>query len=318
MATRAESLRILVAEYDAEGVSPATIGGRLGISVARVEEILDQLDESDGRPAHQDDEQRAPAVIPLRPEPRPVTEAGPIAVGSPARAPKTKPVVEVHPVPDVPEPTDDVTTSELLITDQQRADIEALRAELAAPARCGQRRGTYAGYQWHSANDDMPPCESCRDARRKYDRDLADRQKSGGIQPRRRVPAECGTLPAYYRHRRNKEDPCDPCKEAWREYKRDRRAKDGQDPTVAYEAGGQLKPGIVTLAPVVESTLTLPRAQWDPAALAEMRKDAVAFLLMPLSIPRLVAVADALEMAYGPDLNLVEGPGGMWVLRRAS
>lgn len=69
MATRAESLRILVAEYDAEGVSPATIGARLGISVARVEEILDQLDESDGRPAHPDDEQRAPAVEPVRPPP---------------------------------------------------------------------------------------------------------------------------------------------------------------------------------------------------------------------------------------------------------
>lgn len=102
MTTRAESLRTLVAEFFADDVEPAEIAKRVGISVDRVESILDQLDETEGRPAHPDDEHRAPAVEPVAPEPRPATKSGPIVVGSPGRAPsKPKPVV-VQAVPDWP------------------------------------------------------------------------------------------------------------------------------------------------------------------------------------------------------------------------
>lgn len=102
MSTVAQHHRVLVAEMDEAGDSPAEIAKKLGISAERVEAILDQLDETDGRPAHPDDEHRAPAVEPVAPEPRPATKSGPIVVGSPARAPsKPKPVV-VHAVPDWP------------------------------------------------------------------------------------------------------------------------------------------------------------------------------------------------------------------------
>lgn len=104
--TVAQAHRQLVAEMDEAGDPPEAIAKKLGISVDRVEAILDQLDESDGRPAHQDDEHRAPAVEPVRAEPRPVEQSGPIVVGSPARAPKVKPVIEVRPVPE-PEPADE-------------------------------------------------------------------------------------------------------------------------------------------------------------------------------------------------------------------
>lgn len=102
MSTVAQHHRVLVAEMDEAGDSPAEIAKKLGISAERVEAILDQLDETDGRPAHPDDEHRAPAVEPVAPEPRPATKSGPIVVGSPARAPaQPKPVV-VQPVPDWP------------------------------------------------------------------------------------------------------------------------------------------------------------------------------------------------------------------------
>jgi hypothetical protein len=254
--TVAQAHRQLVAEMDEAGDPPAEIAKKLGISVDRVEAILDQLDESDGRPAHQDDEHRAPAVEPVRAEPRPTTE----------------PVVELHPVPEMPATADELTTEDLVMTEQQRVDIEALRAELKAAPSCGDKQGTYAGHQWHVQYDDMPPCDPCSEARREYDRDY---------------------------------------------YAKGKKAKDGRV-AAGYAAGGRLEPGAAVMRPAVEATLTPPRAEWDPATLTEMRKDAVAFLLLPLSIPRLVAVADALELAYGPDLRVVEGPGGMWVLGRAS
>lgn len=62
MTTVAESHRILVAGMDAEGVPPDEIASRLGISVSRVDAILDRLD---GVP-HEDDEHRAPSVTPVR------------------------------------------------------------------------------------------------------------------------------------------------------------------------------------------------------------------------------------------------------------
>lgn len=210
--TVAQAHRQLVAEMDEAGDSPAEIAAKLGISVDRVESILDQLDESDGRPPHPDDDHRAPAVEPVRPDPRPAAAAAPIVVGSPARAPKTKPTVDLRPVPDIA--------------------------------------------------DEDPNAEN---------------RKSPELS-KRTGPAPCGTQQAYKRHLRNDEKPCGPCQQAHSEYMEQYRNK-----------------------PVFDRP-----------------EGAVAHLSLPLAGPALIAVVDALELAYGPGIRVDAADGGVWVLGRAS
>ena len=287
--TVAQAHRHLVAEMDEAGDKPEEIASKLGISVDRVEAILDQLDESDGRPAHPDDAHRAPAVEPVQPEPRPVTESGPIVVGSPARAPRKKPAVEVRPVPDMPTGAEGLTTSDLVMTDQQRADIEQLRAELAEKPGCGDRQGTTAGYQWHVHHDDMPPCDPCAEAGRAYNRDYAAK----------RSPREHGTVKGARQHWGRGEQLCDPCREAHAASRKPPKSK-------------RTSPS-ADLVPVLEAVLN------RPATLAPVRPErAVAHLSLPLTAPALVAVIDALELAYGPDLRVTPAEGGVWVLGAAS
>ncbi len=312
--TVAQAHRLLVAEMDEAGDKPEEIAQKLGISAERVDAILDQLDGIE----HLDDVHRAPAVEPVRPESRPVEQSGPIVVGSPARASRTKPVVEVRPVPQPePEPADLVTTADLLMTDQQRADIEALRAELAAPPRCGEKQGTYAGYQWHASHDDLPPCDPCRDARRAYDRDHLRRSQAqpASAEPAeptepttpaapksRRRPREHGTVRGAQQHWSYKEEVCDDCREAYYAAQR-KSAIDWPKPTPRKPRA--TKPAIgEASAPVSQSHLR-------PAG-------AVAHLSLPLAVSALVTLTDALELAYGPGLRLAPAEGGVWVLGAAS
>ncbi len=278
--TVAQAHRQLVAEMDEAGDKPEEIASKLGISVDRVEAILDQLDES-------------------------------------ARAPRKKPAVEVRPVPDMPAEAEDIPAADLVMTDQQRADIEALRAELAAPPRCGDKQGTYAGYQWHASYDDSPPCDPCRDARRAYDRDHPRRSQAqpASAEPAeptepttpaapksRRRPREHGTVRGAQQHWSYKEEVCDDCREAYNAAQR-KSAIDWPKPTPRKPRA--TKPAIgEASAPVSQSHLR-------PAG-------AVAHLSLPLAVSALVTLTDALEMAYGPDLRVVEAPGGVWVLGAAS
>lgn len=93
MTTVAESHRILVAGMDAEGLPPEEIARRVGISTARVDAILDQLD---GVP-HEDDQHRAPSVAPAADaRARDLhTEAEPIVVGARRRV-RPVPWLENH------------------------------------------------------------------------------------------------------------------------------------------------------------------------------------------------------------------------------
>lgn len=321
--TVAQAHRHLVAEMDEAGDKPEEIAKKLGISVDRVEAILDQLDESDGRPAHPDDEHRAPAVEPVSPEPRPVEQSGPIVVGSPARAPRKKPTVEVRPVPDMPAEADDIPAADLVMTDQQRADIEALRAELAAPPRCGDKQGTYAGYQWHASHDDLPPCDPCRDARRAYDRDHATSRPDAAAAPKsRRRPREHGTVRGAQQHWSYKEEVCDDCREAYNAAKR-KSVVDWPKPTPRKPKAA--KPAAVVEAPAPVHEISPSAAsndagqpQADFAGLLIRPMGAAAHLALPLTVASLTAITDALELAYGPDLRVVEAEGGLWVLGAAS
>ena len=317
--TVAQAHRLLVAEMDEAGDAPEEIAKKLGISVDRVEAILDQLDESDGRPAHPDDEHRAPAVEPVLSEPRPVEQSGPIVVGSPARAPRKKPSVEVRPVPDMPAEAEDIPAADLVMTDQQRAEIEALRAELAAPPRCGDKQGTYAGYQWHASHDDLPPCDPCRDARRAYDRDHAASSPTTAAAPKsRRRPREHGTVRGAQQHWSYKEEVCDDCREAYNAAKR----KSVVDwPKPAPRKPKAAKPAAVVEVPAPEPVREVSEspATNDVGQSLLLRPAAtVAHLVLPLTVASLTAITDALELAYGPDLRVVEAPGGVWVLGAAS
>lgn len=322
--TVAQAHRHLVAEMDEAGDSPAEIAKKLGISIGRVEAILDQLDESDGRPAHPDDEYRAPAVEPVRPEPRPVDQSGPIVVGSPARAPKKKPAVEVRPVPEMPSGADELTTEDLVMTDQQHADIEALRAELAAPPRCGEKQGTYAGYQWHRQNDHMPPCDPCAEARRQYDRDYAEKRREQAPPkppPTPRGVREHGTAKGARQHWGHKEPLCDPCREAYNA--EHRKSPEPAKRTGPAPCGTQaaykrhLRHDEKPCDPCIDAHSVYMQAYRDKPQL-DRPEGAVAHLSLPLTVPALVAVTDALELAYGPGLRVAPADGGLWVLGRAS
>lgn len=275
--TVAQAHRQLVAEMDEAGDSPAEIARKLGIPVDRVEAILDQLDESDGRPPHPDDDHRAPAVEPVRPDPRPAAAAAPIVVGSPARAPKTKPTVDLRPVPDIAD--EDPSTHRPTWMGPEDAPPPSVLADPptdppAAPkkiVRSGVREnGTAKGARQHWSHKE-PVCDPCRQAYNAENRKSPEPSKRTG-------PAPCGTQQAYKRHLRNDEKPCGPCQQAHSEYMEQYRNK-----------------------PVFDRP-----------------EGAVAHLSLPLAGPALIAVVDALELAYGPGIRVDAADGGVWVLGRAS
>lgn len=78
-----------------------------------------------------------------------------------------------------------------------------------------------------------------------------------------------------------------------------------QGAEMAAERAGWMAAETLTVLPPPQIAITHPEG-------------AVAHLSLPLSVPALVPVLDALELAYGPDLSLSPAEGGVWVLRRAS
>lgn len=268
--TVAQAHRQLVAEMDEAGDSPEEIATKLGISVDRVEAILDQLDGVEH-------------LEPVAGAARPAAESAPVVVGSPARAPKTKPAVEVRPVPDPdpdPAPSEEVAAGEPTPVLASRAAELSIALAAAPPppepvdppksVRGTREHGTAKGARQHWGHGETP-CEPCREA---YNAEHRVPQESA----KRTGPAPCGTQAAYKRHLRKGEKPCEPCRQAHSEY------------MAAYNG----KPAL------------------------DRPEGAVAHLSLPLSVPALVAVADALELAYGPDLRVEAAEGGLWVLRRAS
>lgn len=336
--TVAQAHRQLVAEMDEAGDSPAEIARKLGISVDRVEAILDQLDESDGRPPHPDDDHRAPAVEPVRPDPRPAAEAAPIVVGSPARAPRTKPTVDVRPVPFVEDPDELLSEPEPAPTEEpsrdladgverdgtpilasRAAELSIKLADTAPPAACcGEKQGTYAGYQRHRNRKDEP-CGPCRQAARDYARDHAAAKREGQP-PKRKGPTpsetiEHGTLAGYGRHRRAIEKPCRPCLDAYND--RQRRIRQEEREAAAAGRSGCDDGGLL-MGDVAAAFGKLAAAREDVLTPARRPGGAVAHLSLPIAAAALIAVVDALELAYGPGIRLDAADGGVWVLGRAS
>lgn len=202
--TKAEGRRLLVSQFDAEGLDAEEIAHRIGVSVDEVDRILDQLD---GVP-HQETVRTADIhgtergfqlhkangekpcngcqqahVTRTAAHVAAATRA--VRKAAPADGDVT-PTPEPEPIKSSPEPVKDVSEP-VKPAERPAAEVQAAPAiqtfgkgvGTARPRRARKPvvHGTYAGYNRH-AGDGEKPCEACSEARRKYQRDLNARKKA--------------------------------------------------------------------------------------------------------------------------------------------
>lgn len=156
---------------------------------------------------------------------------------------------------------------------------------------CGKKQGTYAGYAVHAAAHE-PPCDPCRDAKRKYQKDLRQRkaaeQDHGQSFPDPR-PEPAGAVEVS--------------------------SEDGLSRAIQMLG----PPGPVLTDEQAAELAGKVRRAAAPKPVERPRSDrpdgAVAFLSLPMTVPAFVAVADSLELAYGPGLRLEGRVDGMWISR---
>ena len=192
--TKAEALRILVVDLDAQGRTPDEIASILGIPVARVDVILDEHDAAQGVP--HPERAHAPVLEPL---------GGPAVITSQAaatggreplrkvvkREPKPKPPPKPKPEPKAPKPK--------------------------KPAREPIECGTYGGRGKHVRAGE-PICDPCRLAYNAWQRAKYDQYGSRTKNSRKEI--EHGTPAGYRAHVRRGEESCEPCLTAYTQSKR--------------------------------------------------------------------------------------------------
>jgi hypothetical protein len=100
--------------------------------------------------------------------------------------------------------------------------VEPIVIERDIPQRVRAQCGTMGGYTHHRSAGE-PQCESCKRAKRDYERERK-RARAAGRERKRRVEAVCGTTSGYVRHYKLGEKPCEACKAAMSEYHINRRA----------------------------------------------------------------------------------------------
>lgn len=140
--THAEATRALVTKYDSEGDTPERIAERLGLSVDRVERILDQLDVP-----HEIDAP-APAIEPLLGKVVHASRAGSVSPIRPAKVTQPGPVptkASPRPVKPAPEP------------------VKPARQPAAKATGLVRVHGSRRGYQQHYRFKEKP-CQECKDA----------------------------------------------------------------------------------------------------------------------------------------------------------
>lgn len=212
--TKAEALRILVVDLDAQTKTPDEIAAILGIPVARVDVILDEQDAAQGVP--HPERANAPILEPL---------GGPAVITSQAASTGGKEslrkIVGSKPKPPPKEPIECGTyrgrgkhkragepicePCRLAYNAWQREQYDLNGGRIKNPYREIQH-GTPAGHRAHLRRGEEP-CEACRIA----------------FNRAKRKPITHGTRAGYVQHRRRKEDACPECKAANTENSRQKR-----------------------------------------------------------------------------------------------
>ena len=179
--TKAEALRTLVIALDADDHTAAEIAAHVGITVTRVEVILDEHDADQGVPHTQ--WRRAPAIEPL--------ERTPKKKGTPLKVTPQPVMVKKVSGPITPKP----------------------------PGLTPINHGTSSGARQHRRRGEQP-CDECRaaeNAQRAASKRAKWQRENPGVPYPVKPPGPPrihGTTGGWKGHLRRKEQPCDECRRA--------------------------------------------------------------------------------------------------------